>query len=282
MLSRRTLVSGAGAACLLPFGARAEPAQKPGERFVACGELHPEEHEIDAILDVLAEEYNQEEPLSGDEAAALRIDKDWGRWDPRRLKYNEDIPLKVGFTSYHPIMNKVVEDAAKEWSSHMDLGISFDENDVDILVEHDAVGNSSRLGVASRYFAQRGVPSLKLQDFSDSSDDLKFGVTLHELGHALGLVHEHQHPESGIKFNEEEVYDYFKDKYDWKRSTTKKSVLDQYGTSGRYAVGARTEFDSHSIMMYELPAGLLENPDDALFMNLSLSELDKQLIDNIY
>ena len=39
----------------------------------------------------------------------------------------------------------------------------------------------------------------------DSDDDELRRVVLHEFGHALGLIHEHQNPEGGIEWNEPAV-----------------------------------------------------------------------------
>jgi hypothetical protein len=34
-------------------------------------------------------------------------------------------------------------------------------------------------------------------------------VVLHEFGHALGAIHEHQHPAAGIPWDKPKVYEYY-------------------------------------------------------------------------
>ncbi len=280
---RQVLAATASFCCARPTLAQVPHNVDEQGRFVSCGELRfLTDGELKEMREVLAEEYHREDRLTSEEAAALRVHPEWGRWNPLRLRHSTSPrPLRIGFNSYHA-MNEIVRLAVEEWQAHMDIGFVFAETDLDILVQNDTAGNSSRIGVVSRLFAQKGVASLKLQDFHGYTNEVKFGVTLHEVGHALGLIHEHQHPESGIKFNEDAVYAYFKSKYNWSRSTTIFNVLQPYGSTGKFAVGARTEFDPLSIMMYELPIGLFQDPRDALKMNLTLSEFDKILIDNIY
>jgi hypothetical protein len=236
---------------------------------------------MDNLKLVLEEEYEGNNPTAPEEAAILRVHPIWGRWNPKRI--SQQRPLRIGFTAYNSAMVAVVERAAKEWADNMDMGINFAENNLDILIDFDGDGNNSALGVSSRFYAQAGVPSLKLQrDLYTFSDQIQLGITIHELGHALGLIHEHQNPEAGIDFNEEAVFNYFHHHYKWDKEKTRNNVLNRYSLHGKYAVGARTEFDPKSIMMYYLPASLLNNSINGFGVNYQLSNLDKVLIDNVY
>ena len=54
-------------------------------------------------------------------------------------------------------------------------------------------------------------------------------VVLHEFGHAIGLAHEHQNPDKGIKWNEDAVIrDLSGPPNNWDVATIRHNVLNKY------------------------------------------------------
>jgi len=46
--------------------------------------------------------------------------------------------------------------------------------------------------------------------FDDNTSDSEFSRTvIHEFGHALGMIHEHQHPLAAIPWDKDKVYTYY-------------------------------------------------------------------------
>ena len=81
----------------------------------------------------------------------------------------------------------------------------------------------------------------------DSPDDELQRVVLHEFGHALGLIHEHQNPEGGIDWNVPAVLaDLGGPPNNWDEQTARHNVLDHYQPDEVTA----TTVDAESIMMY--------------------------------
>lgn len=83
-----------------------------------------------------------------------------------------------------------------------------------------------------------------MQDRRD--DDLR-QVILHEFGHALGCVHEHQSPLQDIVWNKEQVYtDLGGPPNNWSRDKVDSNMFKKYD----FTVAQQRMFDLASIMLY--------------------------------
>ena len=102
-------------------------------------------------------------------------------------------------------------------------------------------------------------------------------VTLHEFGHALGLLHEHQHPEGGIHWDREQVIAHYKRTNGWSAAQTELNVLA--GVSGSQFLASA--FDPQSIMLYPIPAELTTDGYSTQW-NYMLSDGDKALAAQLY
>lgn len=71
-------------------------------------------------------------------------------------------------------------------------------------------------------------------------------VVIHEFGHVLGCIHEHQSPVSSICWNEQAVIDYFRNTQGWDEPTTRFNVLEKESPIGTNF----SAFDRNSIMLY--------------------------------
>ena len=81
-------------------------------------------------------------------------------------------------------------------------------------------------------------------------------VIIHEFGHALDMVHEHQNPEGGIQWNVPAVLSYFRGAPNyWNDDQIYFNVIDKYASSLLNA----SEFDPQSIMLYAFPSSLTTN-----------------------
>ncbi|KAJ7487013.1 hypothetical protein FB451DRAFT_1554137 [Mycena latifolia] len=128
-----------------------------------------------------------------------------------------------------------------------------------------------------------------VEDSTTVSQDDR-GVILHEFGHALGLLHEHQSPARGgtLHLDEDAVYAYYAatqgklfpslvpfhsncGRLGWDKSTIKSQIIDVYNATD---VSNFSALDMTSIMMYFMPAAMnLERID--VPPNDILSDMDK-------
>ena len=84
------------------------------------------------------------------------------------------------------------------------------------------------------------------------------GTALHELGHVLGMEHEHQNPFAGIKWHEQAVYDALaKPPNSWDHDTTYHNILEKL--TSQQVQGST--WDPDSIMEYEFEPGLIDEPE---------------------
>jgi len=100
------------------------------------------------------------------------------------------------------------------------------------------------------------------------------GVILHEFGHTLGLIHEHQNPKGGIVWNRDAVIRALSGPpNNWDLATIENNMFKKYSQN----LINGTTMDKSSIMMYSFPGswtiGNFSTPDNSV-----LSPMDKAFI----
>jgi hypothetical protein len=115
--------------------------------------------------------------------------------------------------------------------------------------------------------------------FNDSTDEDEFRrVILHEFGHALGFIHEHQAPTGGIQWDKEKVYNYYgSSPINWSRSQVDEQIFAKYNMTETNS----SIYDSRSIMHYYFPPQLTKN-NFSFTRNTSLSKMDTDFVKLVY
>ena len=189
------------------------------------------------------------------------------------------------------VRNKVMENAHL-WEEFANLELDFVESgpaEIRISFNMDK-GSWSFIGKdsARQSFVKRGNESIFVRDasgasmnfgwFNDKTSDQEFRrTTLHEFGHALGLLHEHQNKNRNIQFNDEAAYAYFA-KQGWSREKVQQQVLQRYGNDTETTNGV---YDRFSIMHYSYPPEVVKG-DLKIPFNTTLSAGDKAIIAEMY
>lgn len=102
-------------------------------------------------------------------------------------------------------------------------------------------------------------------------------TTIHEFGHAMGMIHEHQNPkENPIKWDKEKVYAWAERTQGWSKKMTDTNILN-----APHEQLNGSAYDSESIMLYFFP-GKLTKDGNGSHQNLRLSKLDVIWLHNMY
>jgi hypothetical protein len=171
---------------------------------------------------------------------------------------------------------------ASTWEKVANIHFQFIDNirDAHVKVGFDTTdGNWSWLGrdVLSNPL---GLQTMNFDDLTDNTQEASIrSVVLHEFGHALGFIHEHQSPTSGsIDWNYANVYAYFsKPPISWSRAMIDQQVIAKYNRSHTNF----TVYDPASIMHYFIPASLTNNGVRVLMAN-RLSAMDSLYAKQVY
>jgi Astacin (Peptidase family M12A) len=193
------------------------------------------------------------------------------KWQPGQT-------LRVRFLDGDSIVQQKIEAVAHQWSQYINIRFEFGNDlDAEIRISLQPGGSWSYIGTAALSIAKDQATMNYGWLNRDTSDEEYSRVVLHEFGHALGMIHEHQHPEAGIPWNRDAVYRYYMEKNNWSREQVDNNLFAQYSKD----ITQFSQFDTQSIMLYAVPKELTTNGFEVGW-NRYLSETDKAFMGAIY
>jgi len=126
--------------------------------------------------------------------------------------------------------------------------------DADIRISFEEGGNWSYIGTASQPVPQDKA-TMNFGGLQNGVEPQKIvQAILHEFGHALGCVHEHQRPDVNISWEEERVHEHYA-KSKWSKEMVESNILKPYCS----AQLSCSEYDKALIMHYPYPATLTKD-----------------------
>jgi Astacin (Peptidase family M12A) len=213
--------------------------------------------------------------------AILVFGDKWVNGTELRYHFLSDVDAWVGTEQD----KDVVRAAFDRWKG-IGIGLSFievdDASEAEVRIGfHQGEGSWSYVGrqVLDRPMTERTMNfGWRLAGW-----DYGFDTALHEIGHTLGLPHEHQNPNAGIEWDEDEVYSYFGGPpNNWDRQKTFHNILRKLSPN----VVRGSEWDRNSVMHYRFGAGLILKPTEYRSSPLipagNLSEEDLEWILHFY
>lgn len=180
-----------------------------------------------------------------------------------------------------PLQNQVmslsIQDAIKKIVKEriqplVNLDISFVDNptQADVRISFDKDGGSWAL-VGTDHLQEKNAATMNFGWFD-------VPTVIHEFGHMIGLIHEHQNPKGQkIMWDDKKVIEWAKDSQGWSEQTTKQNIINKYDKNSING----SEFDPLSIMLYFFPASLTKN-NVGTEQNFRLSGQDVIWIDKMY
>ncbi|MBC3270840.1 peptidase M12 [Pseudomonas sp. SWRI81] len=167
--------------------------------------------------------------------------------------------------------------AASRWLPYINLKFEFvEERQGDIRIATKNNDNSAMLGTDALLIH----PDHPTMNLGVSPDHVDFEVIVtHEFGHALGALHEHQHPQANIPWDKPKVYEFYQNRQ--MNPLTREQVDRNLFASFDTLDAIYTAYDKHSIMHHPV-ANTLTLGDWEIPVNRKISKKDKRLMRLLY
>ncbi len=199
-------------------------------------------------------------------------------WAPGRV-------LSVCFLDGDARVQDKVAAIAQEWSKYANIQFDFcDDPDAELRISFQQPGSWSYIGTDALMIKPPN-PTINFGWLTPDTDDEEYTrVVLHEFGHALGMIHEHQNPANEIPWNRPVVMQYYMGPPNyWRADQVETNIFQAYAEDHTKF----TDFDLYSIMRYPIPREHLADPSWAAehpvdWQNYQLSDTDKRFIAECY
>lgn len=175
------------------------------------------------------------------------------KWLPGRT-------LRVRFLDGSPAMQDKVAKYARTWCDYANIKFAFGNyKSAHIRISFFAdAGSWSALGTDAlvRSWLPANQPTMNYGWLRDNTPDEEYSrVVIHEFGHALGAIHEHQNPAGApLQWDKDAVYKYFSGPPNfWSKDQIDFNILNRYNLDQLQG----SAFDPDSIMLYEFPGALM-------------------------
>lgn len=187
--------------------------------------------------------------------------------------------LKIYFFGGLDKRTEKVFNLAREWSNYCSITFQITDKleESSLRVAFNEPGSWSYLGTDA-IGIQLHKPTINFGWLVPGTEEREYRrVVLHEFGHALGLLHEHQSPAAKVNWGKDFVYWYCQFYFKWSRQEVDDNIFYEFEkTQTKF-----TEVDKKSIMGYWIPPKF--TIDQVSFpLNYDLSDLDKKYIGEIY
>jgi serralysin len=119
----------------------------------------------------------------------------------------------------------------------------------------------------SHTFIYKGVSYTTSSSFDQGGYPGQGTTIVHEFGHALGMIHEHQTPfNNPIVWNTQALYDYFGGApNNWSQSDIDFNIIDRYTSTNING----SDFDGNSIMKYAFSSSFLVDPSPTIIAHVT-------------
>lgn len=232
------------------------------------------EHMINATTPFISPTLDTPLPVESTVTATPHIRKKRGIASPGQT-WPQHSTVRISLLNMTEAQKIIVKKGINEWAPHANLHFVFVKgNDGDIRISKDTtgLGSWSMVGTEAR---NRDASEPTMYINFERPEEARANV-LHEFGHALGLLHEHQHPQRTLAFDKAATHAHFKD-----RNFARHEVEDQILSTLDPDDIITSDYDKHSIMHYYTPESLLVNGEEIPFP-LDLSDGDVQFMKTLY
>jgi serralysin len=191
--------------------------------------------------------------------------------------------ITISFLDGDEVVHERIRKVAQQWIDRTGARLTFewrkDISATDIRISFRYAGSWSMLGKFALEETDVTRPTMNFGWLTrETSDPDLQEVALHEFGHAIGLLHEHQSPNATIPWNEGVVLaELSGPPNNWSEAEIRRNVLDRAEGEEVRA----TPFDPASIMLYPInPRWTIDGYSTS--RNSDLSESDIALVRAIY